>query len=271
MKKIKKIFSFIFFNLVLFLIFITIFSGISWAAVRVEPARIILNALDKKHSTGLIEVINTGEEEIELKALLNDWALDENDGLIFYEAGETDYSLDGLIKFNPREFKIPPGKKQIVRFTISNPETAETIRERRGVVFFEQETGLIDAATGSNVKSQVGSVIYYIPESVKYDFKFNGLRVYKTSDSIPQGITIRVKNDGEAHLRYYPSYKIINSENKVVMEKSFSELIILPGYERQFAFYLEDRLKKGDYTFILSFRLYNTSYEPEYQIPITIE
>ena len=270
MKKIK------YYNLKIIVTLIFIFcliliSELSLAAVRVEPARIILNSLNKRNNTGLIEVINTGEEEIELKALLNDWALDENDDLVYFEAGETDYTLDGLIKFNPREFKIAPGKKQIIRFTISNPETAETIKERRGVVFFEQETGLVDAATGSNVKSQVGSVIYYIPENVKYNFKFNGLRVYKTSDPVPQGITIRVENEGEAHLRYYPSYKLINANNNVIMEKDFSELIILPGYQRQFSFFLEDRLPKGSYTFILSFRLYNTSYEPEYQIPITIE
>lgn len=271
MNKLNKFYRSVFYSIVILIICLTFFSDLSLAAVRIEPARIIMNALDKKHSTGLIEVINTGEEEIELKALLNDWALDENDGLIFFDAGETDYSLDGLIKFNPRNFKIAPGKKQIVRFTISNPDSTDTVKERRGVVFFEQETDFVDAATGSKVKSQVGSVIYFIPENVKYDFKFEGMRVYNTSKSIPQGIIVKVKNEGEAHLRYYPSYKIIDSENKLVMEKKFSELIILPGYERQFAFYLEERLKKGDYTFLLSFKLYNTSYMPEYQIPITIK
>lgn len=271
MKKVKKFYSFAFYSLVILIICLTLFSEFSLATVRVEPARIIMNALDKKHSTGLIEVINTGEEEIELKALLNDWTLDKNDGLIFLEAGETEYSLDDLIKFNPRNFKLAPGKKQIVRFTISSPEAAEKIKERRGVVFFERETDFVDSETGSKVKSQVGAVIYYIPEGVKYDFKFNGLRLYNNLKPLPQGITVRVKNEGEAHLRYYPSYKIIDSENKVVMENSFKELVILPGYERQISFYLEDRLKKGDYTFVLSFRLYNTSYKPEYQIPITIK
>lgn len=271
MKRKNSFLSFYFFTALFFLITFILFSELTFANVRVEPARIILNALNKKHSTGLVEVINTGEEEIELKALLNDWAVDEKDGLIFFEAGKTEYSLNTLIKFNPRNFKIQPGKKQIVRFTISNPGVKEIIKELRGVVFFEQETDFIDAATGSKVKSQIGTIIYYIPEGVKYNFKFEGLRIYDTSEPMPQGIMIKIKNEGNAHLRYYPSYKIIDSENKVVMEKSLSELIILPGYKRQIAFYLENRLKKGDYTFVLSFKLYNTSYKPEYQIPITIK
>lgn len=260
-----------FISMIIILFLLIIISEFSLASVRIEPARITLNALEKKHSTGMIEVVNTGEEEIELKALLNDWALNEKDDLVYFEAGETDYTLNKLIKFNPKEFIIAPGKKQIVRFTISDPDAAEIIRERRGVVFFEQETDFIEPETGSRVKTQVGTVIYYIPEGVKYNFKFNGLRVYDNSEPIPQVITVTVENKGEAHLLYNPSYKIIDSENKVIMEKSFSELIILPGYERQFSFYLEDRLEKGDYTFILSFKLNATDYEPEYQLPITIK
>ena len=180
MKRKNSFLSFYFFNELFILITFILFSELTFANVRVEPARIILNALNKKHSTGLVEVINTGEEEIELKALLNDWAVDEKDGLIFFEAGKTEYSLNTLIKFNPRNFKIQPGKKQIVRFTISNPGVKEIIKELRGVVFFEQETDFIDAATGSKVKSQIGTIIYYIPEGVKYNFKFEGLRIYDT-------------------------------------------------------------------------------------------
>jgi hypothetical protein len=55
------------------------------------------------------------------------------------------------------------------------------------------------------------------------------------------------------------------------MENKFEELIILPGYERQFSFYLKDRLESGKYNFILEFEFFNVKEKAEYQIPITIE
>jgi len=260
-------------NLLLIFLFVIIIISISLpvaATIRVEPSRIILNALEGERSTGMIEVVNNTENEIELTTLLKDWSLDERDSIVVFEAGETDYTLDGLIKFNPREFTLAPGQRQIVRFTVSSPE-AELPRERRGIVFIEHETDLIDNATGSKVKSQIGTTIYFIPVGVEYNFKFTGLRVFNSPEPMPQGISLRIKNDGEAHMRYYPAYKIVDQDNKLVMEEKFNQLLILPKNERQFSFYLKDRLEPGNYKFMLEFSFYNTDRVAEYQIPIKIE
>lgn len=257
-------------SVLLFLIIIFLFSLSAAATIRVEPSRIILNALEGERSTGMIEVVNNTEIEVELTTLLKDWSLDERDSIVIFDPGETDYTLDGLIKFNPREFTLAPGQKQIVRFTVTSPE-GTTPRERRGIVFIEHETDLIDNATGSKVKSQIGTTIYFIPVGVEYNFKFTGLRVYNSPEPMPQGISLRIKNEGEAHMRYYPAYKIVDQDNKLVMEDKFNQLLILPKNERQFSFYLKDRLEPGDYKFMLEFSFYNTDRIAEYQIPIKIE
>jgi len=153
---------------------------------------------------------------------------------------------------------------------VSSPNSGNP-KERRGIVFVEHETDLIDNATGSRVKTQIGTTIYYVPVGVKYDFKFLGLRVFNSPEQMPQGISLRVKNDGEGHMRYFPSYKIIDSENNLVMERDFTQLLILPHNQRQFSFYLEDRLEPGNYKFLLKFRFHNTDRVAEYQIPIKIE
>jgi hypothetical protein len=257
-------------HLILICVFLILITNSAVATVRVEPSRIILNALERERSTGTIEVVNNGEEEIELTTVLHDWSLDERDSVVVFEAGETEYTLDGLIKFNPREFTLAPGQKQIVRFTVSSPE-GETPRERRGIVFVEHETDLIDDATGSRVKTQIGTTIYYIPVGVKYNFKFTGLRVFNSPEPMPQGISLRINNDGDGHMRYYTSYKIVNSNNELVMEDKLSQLLILPKNERYFSFYLKDRLESGNYNFMLEFSFYNTDRVAEYQIPIKIE
>jgi P pilus assembly chaperone PapD len=269
MYKNKKLFFNLLSSMIIVLFIILISTAVS-ATVRVEPSRIILNALNKDRSTGVIEVINNGEEEIELTTVLNDWSLDERESIIIFKAGETNYSLDGLIKFNPRKFTLGAGQRQLVRFTISKPEN-ELPRELRGVVFVEHETDYIDDATGTRVKTQIGTAIYYIPEGVKYDFRFTGLRVFNSPEPMPQGISIRVENQGEAHMRYFPSYKIVDSENKLVMEDEFSQLLLLPKNQRQFSFYLKDRMEPGNYKVMLEFRFYNTDRTAEYSVPIKIE
>ena len=77
-----------FYNQILFLVLIIIFifTAYALATIRVEPSRIILNALEKERSTGVIEVINNGEEEVELTTLLKDWSLDEKDSVVVFEA-----------------------------------------------------------------------------------------------------------------------------------------------------------------------------------------
>lgn len=264
MKRINKIYIAAVILLLVFLI--TTHAG---ATVRVEPARIIINTLAQSRSTGTIEVINKGEEAVELKAVLNDWSLNEEDALLFFNPGENNYSLAGLIKFNPRVFTLQPGKKQIVRFTINTPENPE--KERRGVVFFEQETDYTAGETGSKVVTQIGTVIYLVPENIKYNFKFTGLRVYKTPPPEPQPVVLSVENAGTGHFRYYLSYKVVDSQNKLVMEEKFNnEFIILPEYKRKITFMLAERLKPGDYKLMLQFSFYNTDQTADYQIPIKI-
>ncbi|MGM0500353.1 MAG: hypothetical protein ACQERL_09115 [Bacillota bacterium] len=263
----KKIWMIIF---VLLLTLIGI-SGSVFAVIRVQPARIIINSLEENDRTGVIEVFNSGEEDLKITASLYDWSLNEEDNLLYFDPGETEYSLDGLIKFNPKEFMLPAGEKQIVRFTVNTAEEEEVIREKRGIVFFEHENDDINAEMGSRIITQIGTVIYQVPAGVKYNFKFTGLRVYKSPEPEPQGLVIRLENNGEAHIRYYPEYKIVDSENKVVMENNFNELVILPGDQRQISFRLEERLEPGDYKVLLEFDLFNINKNPEYQIPITIE
>lgn len=257
------------FLIMLLILLLAFYSVVTEATARIEPARIIINSHQNSRSTGVIEVINTGTEEVKLTALLNDWALDENDKLVFYEAGKMDSTLVGLIKFNPKKFSLSPGKTQIVRFTINTPEN--TSQEKRGVVFFERETDYMEVATGSKIKTQVGTVIYLVPDKIKYNFKLLGLQIYNSLAPAAQGIVLKIENAGAGHMRYYPAYKIIDSASKLVMEEDFGEYIILPGAKRNFSFILPERLKKGEYKLLLNIKFYNNQQTADYQIPIKIK
>lgn len=243
------------------------FSCFLEAAVRVEPARIILTSKLGAQNTGVIEVVNNGEKEAMLQAFLYDWSLDDKDGLKTYQAGTLDTTLNNYIKFNPRSFIIEPGKKQLVRFTISTPEDLD--KELRGIVFFEQEIQAPQDGSGALVKTQIGSVIYLVPEYVEYNFRINEVR-FATIES-PQRCLIIVENMGKAHLRFNINYKIIDSTNQLIEEDTLDTNVLLPDYERGLAFNFNNEMKPGDYKLLLTFNFINDKKSAEYEIPFQIK
>ncbi|PRX32539.1 hypothetical protein BX659_10488 [Orenia metallireducens] len=256
------------------LIFLSVFIFFTYservmAITHIEPARIILYVEPGDRTTGTIKVTNKSEKETEVKAILYDWTLDDNDGLNATIAGSRPETLDGLIKFNPRRFKLKPGKTQVVRFTISAPKDINI--ERRGIVFFEEETGLIEKTTGANVVTQIGTTIYLAPTTAKSEFKLLGAKVYIPKDRQKKKLgVLSLNNQGNAHIRYIISYKIIDEKGALVNENKFTEQVILPGFKRGVTFPIKQDLKSGSYKMLLSFEFHGTAKKANYTIPFKI-
>lgn len=246
-----------------------LFSSNLLATVRVEPAKILIKSDLGQRSTGTIDVYNNGEENVLLQAYLYDWTLDARDDVKTYYPGTLDNSLNGYIKFNPRSFILEPGKKQVVRFTITTPE--ELDRELRGIVFFEQETNLIDNSTGSIVKSQIGTVIYLTPDKVNYSFQLNDVRVLEEKVNNRYRFVVIMENKGEAHLRLVINYKIIDENNSLIEEGEFDQYVLLPDFRRALIFSPTNELKPGNYKLYLNYYFMNSKREKEYEIPITLK
>jgi P pilus assembly chaperone PapD len=259
----------VFVIIILAVMLLVIFNFEILAAVRVEPARIIINSKLNTRSTGIIEVINNGEEQMLLQAFLYDWTLNDRDGLITYEPGTLDTSLGEYIKFNPRSFIIDPGKKQIVRFTLTTPESLD--KELRGVVFFEHETDYVDESTGAKVKTQLGTVIYLIPENAKYNFKLNEVRFSTGSDKDMHSSLLIMENNGSAHLRFSINYKIIDINSNLIEEDRLDNNVLLPGFQRGLIFNFNQKLASGDYKLILTYNFFNNDKQSDYEIPFTVK
>lgn len=250
----------------IFLIFLVIvLKGNVFARTHVEPVRIILYVKPGGRATGVMKVINKGDKDIEIKAFLYDWNLNKDDSLNAMEAGSTDCSLDGLIKFNPRVFKLPPGGKQIVRFTLTAPE--EIKREKRGIVFFEQETDLIEKNTGAKVVTQIGTAIYLVPTTAVSNFKLLKTRIGVPKDKEETLAGLLVENDGAAHIRYTINYKVINHKGALIKENKLKELVILPGNKKTVFFPIAENLAPGKYKLLLKIDFYGTTKSANYTIP----
>ena len=240
------------------------------ALTHVEPARFIISVNPGVRKTGVIKVTNKGEEEIDVKAILYDWDLDRNDSLVTLKAGTKEETLDDLIKFNPRQFKIGPGKTQVVRFTITAPEDLE--KERRGIVFFEEETGLTEESTGAKVVTQIGTAIYFVPTTAEFKFKLLGaqVRIAESEEENNLGLLL-LQNEGEAHIRYKVNYKIINSKGALIANSEVTEKVILPKKTRVLSFPIQKKLAAGKYKMFLELEFYGTEKSASYTLPFAVE
>ncbi len=249
--------------------------GLGWAGqtaavTHVEPARLILHVEPGARRTGTIKVTNKGEEEIEVKAILYDWVLDSKEALVTSQAGSRPETLAELIKFNPRQFEVGPGKTQVVRFTIKAPEDLE--QERRGIVFFEEETGLVEEATGAKVVTQIGTAIYFVPTTAQSKFRLLAAKVETGVGEEENNLgLLLVKNDGNAHIRYTINYKIINNKGAVIEDSKVEERVILPQATRVAAFPITDQLAAGEYKILLQIHFYGTDKIADYTLPFVVD
>lgn len=219
---------------------------LSLAAILVEPSRFILKIEPGKRESGFITVINTGSLPADLKAVLYDWDLSETGELIELQAKTRTDSLDGLIKFNPRQFTIQPGKAQIVRFTIDAPQDG---LEHKGVVFFEESFVPPSGTIGATVTTKVGPIFYVAPTNIELALQFNDIRVVQENNQT--FFKVFALNNGKGHIRLTISYKLQTKEGKTLKEDALPEQVILPGKNLDQLFSIAENLHNGDYRLIV--------------------
>ena len=257
------------FYIISILFFTILFSTNIMASIKIEPARIIIKTQLGQKETGVIEVINKGEKQVLLQAYLYDWSLDDRDGLVTYKSGTMDNSLNNYIKFNPRSFILDKGEKQIVRYTVTTPVDLD--QELRGVVFFENAIDMVEAETGAMVTTQIGSVIYLIPDKVHYNLNLKEVRFLIRENNNLQRFLVIMENQGRAHLRIFIEYKIVNEKSELVEEGNIDQYVLLPGFERGLVFSSKNELNPGEYKLLLKYYFLNTDNQKEYEIPFSIE
>ncbi len=242
------------------------------ASIRIEPARFILKVHPGERDTGAITVFNNTEQTVNLVANFYDWDLDENSDMVIYDSGTLKETLDGLIRFNPRQFILEPGQSQIVRFTVNMPETGidEEPFERRGIIFiehedlFEEEEGF-----GATIRSMIGATIYVQPVEYEMNFAVIEMVVHETPDKQYIG-GLLLGNPSLVHVRFFVNYRVISARGEEIEKGSITEKVILPGQVRPFYFFLEENFPPGDYRVLVDIGFVDTNYNISDSIPFKV-
>lgn len=234
---------------------------------RVEPSKFIFTLPPEGRITDAIKVTNTRDTEVEFTAVIYDWTLDQEGRLVTFRAGERADTLDGLIKFNPRRFKLAPGQSQYVRFTLTAPKSGDWL-ERRGIIFFEESRPSSDPL-GSTMVFQVGTTVYLSFTETVHSFRLLGVKVEATPHG-PPAILLGVANEGQAHIRYQIAYQISGEDGTPYAEGAGDEQLILPDSRGLLTLPIQADLPAGNYRLSLNLSFAGTTETLTSEVPFTI-
>lgn len=233
---IKKVYLF---SLILIL---SPFCSFATVSLEVSPIRVEHTIEKGSSETNAILVRNGGDEPARIKVRLLEFCLKEDGTPIFLPRGNSRFSLSPLIRINPVDFRLNPGQKRYVRYTLSIPDD---LREGGYFSAISFETVPI-VLPGKKVrklflKGRVVCILYErvgnpIPSGEILDLRKEGKEVFLT-----------LKNIGSVHFRVKGKIIIEDEKGKVVERISLPDCPILPEAKRKIKVCLKETLPRGEY------------------------
>lgn len=247
---------------------LALFASSVYGVARVEPSKFLFTLKPGERITEAIKVTNTQATVAEYTAVIYDWTLDDEGHLVTSPAGQRADTLAGLIKFNPRRFKLEPGQSQYVRFTLTAPKDGDWL-ERRGIIFFEESRPPEDNAVGSTVVIQVGATVYLSFTETVNSFRAYGLKI-ETGEEGPPVLLIDLANEGQAHIRYRVNYRITKESGGLFEENTSGEQLILPGSRYVARFPFTNTPPAGNYKITVNISFTGTARTLSKVVPFSI-
>jgi len=225
-----------------------------WAGVSISPAFIQVS-LDKKSPAGRFIIGNTGTETERYRITASHFIFSDNGKLLKKEPDGN--SLATWLRFNPKEFSLPPKKKRAIRYVIAPKGSVES-KEYWG--FMELRSLKVNAVSAKDKDGRsmkltiVPSIIVPIfatKGNVSYSATLGDTRVIQHEKGLD--IISMVKNVGQGHFFMTGNYEMVDSSGRVIQKGELGKYYILPGGQRKFKGIINTQILKGDYMINLAY------------------
>lgn len=220
-----------------------------WGGISISPAFVELT-LDKGVPAGQFLITNSGNEE-ERYRIRSIYFIFSSDGG-FREMPPDEHSMAQWVKFNPKEFTIPPQARQAIRFVVT-PKGKLKAGEYWAAM--ELESLKTTEAKSTDDKGRtfrfeiIPSIVVPIFGKVG-DVRYMG--AVKAAKIVPNGkekeLETLIVNTGDGCLFVIGEYEILNEEGQVVAKNSLGRSYLLPGAERKISAEIKEKLPTGEYT-----------------------
>lgn len=239
-------FKFFVVMLILYVSFFMVSLPISASSPMVEitPSRFELLVEPREKSIQTISVVNHGQEELTLMATCQDWDMDETDSLILLDAVSTQRSASNWLRFNPRQFTIPPGEAQIIRFAVTLPPQAAAGEYRTAIVLETKEE--FELSESFYYQPIFAILVYVNVPEVKRIGHLSEITV-TIDDQDNYLLHGRLSSAGNAHVRAEGEFRLRDQHGLIVKNEKLGKRVILPGKNLDFQLNLGNDLMKGEY------------------------
>ena len=235
------------FSRLLFLI-LCMWAGSAHAGLAISPAFVDLS-LDKGRPSGQFLISNVGDEEERYRINAVSYFVTADGGV--REVPPDEHALSTWIRFNPKEFTLPPKSRQTVRFTIIQKGVA---RPGEYWAAMELESLKTTMGRGKNPQGQDMKVeviptilvpIFAKAGKVHYAGAVSDVKVVILQKD--QRVESLVGNTGEGRITLSGTYEIVTAGGELVDQGVLGKALVLPGGERKFSARLNKKLSAGTY------------------------
>lgn len=221
----------------------------SFAGIAVEPAFVQLN-FNQGRASGRFVVTNTGAEEERYRILASFFSYNEEGQVQVSDPDE--HSMAAWIKFNPKEFVLPPNSKRAVRYVVL-PRGKIADGEYWAAMELESLEGRNYSTEDEegrtfNLKVVPSILAPLYGYSGKITHKINIEKVdLSVSDRNIQVLEMSATNPGNGILRLRGNYEVLSKDGEKLSEGLLDSGLLLPDRKRKFVSYINPKLESGDY------------------------
>lgn len=237
------------------------------AQIAAAPARVTVDITEGR-AGGSVRVFNLGTEPVSVSTEISHWAMDRNNQV--QVIAPTSQSLDQWLVVNPLRFTIPPGKQQVVRYSV-RPHSKPGNGEHRAMLFFNQ---VDNSSTNPNVNFRMGVAIYGVAGQIDRVGRLHNLsvdyanRTAQISADIESYGNANVRMDGQISIwprSAFPGANAVrqydlsstgwNAPQSVVGAGLLSSTPVLPGDRRTIQTMVPLPARSGEYIVHIKGRL----------------
>jgi hypothetical protein len=197
------------------------------AQIGIRPAYLEVR-LDDGRPTGSFTVTNEADQEVRIRVQALDFSFSAAGGL---QAGTpSKYSLAPMIKFNPREFTLPPKASRAVRFSIVPGENLEDGEYWAALGFEPLQANKVTAEQdGRQVSIDVRSgtlvPIYGHIGEIRHSGDLSGVEAVPGEEGIK--ISATLNNTGTGYLLAEGNYRITDASGQELATGTLGREVVL--------------------------------------------
>lgn len=205
-----------------------LFSQIALAGLSVAPLSMKLEASSGENASAILNIRNTGEEEIDINVQIVDWWRTPEGNLQFMTPGSRDRSCADWLIYSPTSLTIQPRERERVSIELEVPEGVGgdhwamlLVTENPKAVDEEEQ----EVSTRVTVNYAV-KILQKDPSNNQKTAKITNIEPLSVK---PLKLAVTYKNTGPTHLRTTGRVEIRNLQGETVRTYQIDQFPTLPG------------------------------------------